>query len=112
MAGCLFCRIVSGEIPSQKVAETELSLAFRDVNPAAPQHLLVIPKRHTADSLADLEDFQALDDMIQLAQTIAAGPEFAQGWRLVTNVGPDGGQSVFHLHLHLLGGRRMAWPPG
>jgi histidine triad (HIT) family protein len=111
-ADCLFCRIVSGEIPSSQVAETEISLAFRDINPVAPQHVLVIPKRHVADSLADLDDPWALADLVQLAREVAKGDEFVGGWRLVTNIGTDGGQTVPHLHLHLLGGRKMKWPPG
>lgn len=111
-ADCLFCRIVSGEILSDRVAETEISLAFRDINPVAPQHVLVVPKRHVADSLADLDDPVILADMTQLARKIARGDEFAGGWRLVTNIGADGGQTVPHLHLHLLGGRKMKWPPG
>ena len=111
-ADCLFCRIVTGEIPSNRVAETEISLAFRDINPVAPQHVLVIPKRHVADSLADLDDPWVLADLVQLAREVAHGDEFAGGWRLVTNIGADGGQTVPHLHLHLLGGRKMKWPPG
>lgn len=111
-ADCLFCRIVAGEIPSNRVAETEISLAFRDINPVAPQHVLVIPKPHVADSLADLDDPWVLADLVQLAREVAKGDEFAGGWRLVTNIGTDGGQTVPHLHLHLLGGRKMKWPPG
>jgi histidine triad (HIT) family protein len=111
-ADCLFCRIVSGEVPSDRVAETEISLAFRDINPVAPQHVLVVPKRHVADSLADLDDPVILADMTQLVREIARGDELAGGWRLVTNIGADGGQTVPHLHLHLLGGRKMKWPPG
>jgi histidine triad (HIT) family protein len=111
-ADCLFCRIVSGEIPSDRVAETEISLAFRDINPVAPQHMLVVPKRHVADSLADLDDPVILADLTQLVRKIARRDEFAGGWRLVTNIGADGGQTVPHLHLHLLGGRKMKWPPG
>jgi histidine triad (HIT) family protein len=115
---CLFCRVVAGEIPSTKVIETEDVLAFRDINPGAPQHVLVIPKRHVADSVADLgvgdEEvarlWSALLGVVQ--QVAAASPEFADGWRLVTNVGENGGQSVFHLHLHVLAGRRLTWPPG
>jgi histidine triad (HIT) family protein len=115
---CLFCKVVAGDIPSTKVIETDDVLAFRDINPGAPQHVLVIPKSHVADSVADLEvgDAEvarvwfALLDVVQ--QVAASAPEFADGWRLVTNVGENGGQSVFHLHLHVLGGRRLTWPPG
>jgi histidine triad (HIT) family protein len=109
---CLFCRIVADEIPSDRVAENEQVLAFRDINPAAPQHILIIPKAHLADSLADLEDGEVLSALVEMARRLARQPEFEGGWRLVTNVGDDGGQSVYHLHLHLLGGRRMSWPPG
>jgi len=112
MTDCLFCRIVAGEIPSDRVAETDQVLAFRDVNPAAPQHILLIPKEHVADSLAELENFSVLTDLVKVAQEIATGAEFEEGWRMVTNVGENGGQSVFHLHFHLLAGRRLAWPPG
>ncbi|HUO47127.1 MAG TPA: histidine triad nucleotide-binding protein [Acidimicrobiia bacterium] len=112
MSDCLFCRIVAGEIPSDRVAETDQVLAFRDINPAAPQHILLIPKDHVAESLAELEDINVLAELVKLAQEIATGPEFEEGWRLVTNVGDNGGQSVFHLHFHLLAGRRLGWPPG
>jgi histidine triad (HIT) family protein len=115
---CLFCKVVAGDIPSTKVIETDDVLAFRDINPGAPQHVLVIPKCHVADSVADLEVgdaemarvWSALLDVVR--QVAASAPEFADGWRLVTNVGENGGQSVFHLHLHVLGGRRLTWPPG
>jgi histidine triad (HIT) family protein len=115
---CLFCRVVAGEIPSSKVIETDDVLAFRDINPGAPQHVLVIPKQHVADSIADLRVgdermagiWGALLTVVQ--QVADSSPEFADGWRLVTNVGENGGQSVFHLHLHVLAGRRLAWPPG
>jgi histidine triad (HIT) family protein len=114
---CLFCRIVSGEIPSQAVIDTERVLAFRDINPAAPQHVLVIPKQHIADSLVDLDltDPEAAatwSEMLTVTQSLTKGADFGSGWRLVSNVGDDGRQSVFHLHLHLLGGRLMGWPPG
>jgi histidine triad (HIT) family protein len=115
---CIFCRVVAGELPSTKVFETETVLAFQDVNPGAPQHILVIPKDHVADSIADLDladsgVAQTWADLLAVAQEVAASKsEFAEGWRFVTNVGENGGQSVFHLHLHLLAGRRLAWPPG
>lgn len=112
MTDCLFCRIVVGDVPSERVAETDTVLAFRDINPAAPQHILLIPKDHIADSLGDLEQPEVTADIVALARQIAAGAEFEGGWRLVTNVGPNAGQSVFHLHFHLLGGRQMSWPPG
>jgi len=115
---CLFCRVAAGEIPSTKVIETDDVLAFRDINPGAPQHVLVIPKHHVAESVADL---QVADEgiaglwasLLTVVQQVAdSSPEFADGWRLVTNVGENGGQSVFHLHLHVLAGRRLTWPPG
>lgn len=115
---CIFCRVVAGEIPSTKVVETDQILAFRDINPGAPQHVLIIPKEHIADSVAGLDVsepgvIQTWADLLAVAQQIAASsPVFADGWRLVTNVGENGGQSVFHLHLHVLAGRRLAWPPG
>jgi histidine triad (HIT) family protein len=117
-AGCIFCRIAAGDLPSEKVLETDKVLAFRDMNPGAPQHVLLIPKNHIADSVADLvvtdsDVAQTWVDLLSVAQQIAASsPDFADGWRLVTNVGENGGQSVFHLHVHLLGGRHMTWPPG
>ena len=110
---CLFCRIVAGEIPSTRLHEDDLVIAIRDINPQAPTHVLVLPVAHVA-SAADLTD----DDGPLLGRLFAVAAELARaegldgGWRLVTNVGRDGGQSVDHLHLHLLGGRRMTWPPG
>jgi histidine triad (HIT) family protein len=110
--------MVAGEIPTTIVAETDDVLAFRDINPGAPQHVLVIPKQHLADSVADLDlgdpgVAQTWANLLAVAQRFASSsPDFADGWRLVTNVGENGGQSVFHLHLHVLAGRRLAWPPG
>ncbi|MGH8928390.1 MAG: histidine triad nucleotide-binding protein [Acidimicrobiia bacterium] len=118
MPDCLFCRIAAGEIPSDRVKETERVLAFRDINPGAPQHILLIPKEHVASSVADLavdepEGARTWAELLAVAQAIAgSGSEFADGWRLVGNVGEDASQSVFHLHLHLLAGRRFSWPPG
>jgi histidine triad (HIT) family protein len=112
--GCLFCRIASGEIPATRVAEADHVLAFRDVNPQAPTHVLLIPRRHVAASAADLgpEHAAMLAEVFATAAGIARDEKLDQGWRLVTNVGPHAGQSVFHLHFHLLGGRPMLWPPG
>ena len=112
-ADCLFCRIIAGEIPATKVHEDELVVAIRDVNPQAPTHLLVLPVRHLA-SAADLTeaDGPLLGHLFAVAADIARREQLDGGWRLVANVGPDGGQTVDHLHLHLLGGRRMTWPPG
>jgi histidine triad (HIT) family protein len=111
---CLFCRIVAGEIPADVVARDDQALAFRDVNPQAPTHVLVVPLEHIA-SAADLADEHAdlLGAMFAMANRVAADDgRGASGYRLVLNVGPDAGQSVDHLHLHVLGGRRLAWPPG
>jgi histidine triad (HIT) family protein len=114
MSDCLFCRISAGEIPSDRVAETPRVLAFRDIQPQAPTHVLLIPKAHIADSAAGLEASHAplLAELFSLAAKIAKAEGLERGWRLVTNVGADGGQSVPHLHLHLLGGRALSWPPG
>jgi len=114
MAECVFCRIVSGEISTQKVDETNQVLAFRDMSPQAPTHVLLIPKQHVADSadMLRLQDGAMLAEVFTLASRIARAEGIEGGWRLVTNVGPGAGQSVFHLHFHLLGGRTMTWPPG
>jgi histidine triad (HIT) family protein len=112
--GCVFCRIVAGEESAQVVHATDSILAFRDINPQAPTHIQLIPKEHV-ESAAELEDRHAgmLADLFQAASHLAKAEGIdASGWRLVTNVGRDGGQHVFHLHFHLLGGRRMGWPPG
>jgi histidine triad (HIT) family protein len=103
---CIFCRIARGEIPSRQVAESKEVLAFHDLHPQAPTHILLIPRRHVAASAAELTPTEAplLGEIFTLAARIAAQEGLASGWRLVTNVGPDAGQSVFHLHFHLLGG--------
>lgn len=113
-ATCLFCRIASGEIPGDRVYEDERVLAFRDINPGAPTHALIIPRAHIRDIAApEASDGDLLRSLVQAANTVAQQEGLAErGYRLVWNVGPDAGQSVFHLHLHLLGGRPMAWPPG
>jgi histidine triad (HIT) family protein len=109
---CIFCRIVRGEIPSEVVANTGDCLAFRDVAPKAPVHLLIVPKKHVA-SLDDLSDGETLGKMMMLAVALARQEGIAaSGYRTVINTGAEGGQSVDHLHLHLLGGRQMTWPPG
>ncbi len=113
MAECLFCKIVSGEVDSDKVAENEHALAFRDMNPGAPTHVLVIPKGHiTSAAELDHAHAQVLGGIFTLLAEIARNEGLAQGFRIVTNAGPDAGQSVHHLHFHLLGGRAMGWPPG
>jgi histidine triad (HIT) family protein len=109
---CLFCRIVRGEIPAKLVADTEDCLAFRDVNPQAPLHVLVIPKRHVA-SLATADDAALVGRLSLVAAEIARREGFEEhGYRTVVNTNGDAGQTVFHLHLHLLAGRRLSWPPG
>jgi histidine triad (HIT) family protein len=111
---CLFCKIVSGEIPSDTVHEDESAIAFNDINPVAPVHQLIVPKRHVGSAVELSEsDTELLGHLFSVAGALVmrAGLE-GSGYRLVTNVGTDGGQSVPHLHLHLIGGRRMAWPPG
>jgi histidine triad (HIT) family protein len=110
---CLFCKIVAGEIEADVVAETDDLLAFRDIGPVAPTHILVVPKRHIA-SATELSagDAELLAGMFELMQKIARDEGLSGGCRIVTNVGPEGGQTVDHLHFHLLGGRSMTWPPG
>ena len=113
-SSCMFCRIVTGEEPADILHSTETVLAFRDLNPKAPTHLLLIPKEHVTD-VRELEDRHGgvLADLFQAAVHLAKTEGIDRtGWRLVTNVGRDAGQSVFHLHMHLLGGRPMSWPPG
>ena len=112
--GCLFCNIVEKKIPAALVHEDEHTIAFRDINPVAPTHVLVIPKRHIA-SLADTTpgDEAILGKLLLAAKKVAAqeGVE-ASGFRTVFNTGANSGQAVFHIHMHVLGGRPMAWPPG
>lgn len=113
-SSCIFCRIAAREVPADIVRESDRLVAFRDTNPKAPTHILLISKEHVA-SIADLEERHGamLADIAQAAAHLARAEGIADGgWRLVTNVGPDAGQSVFHLHFHLLGGRPMSWPPG
>jgi histidine triad (HIT) family protein len=109
---CLFCRIVRREIPAKIVLETEECLAFRDINPQAPVHVVVIPKEHVA-SLNEVRDAATVGRLGLVAAEIARREGIAEsGYRTVINTNADGGQTVFHLHLHLLGGRHMGWPPG
>jgi histidine triad (HIT) family protein len=113
-ADCLFCKIAAREIAADVVHQSDDVVAFRDTNPKAPTHILLIPKEHM-ESIADVADHHAgvLADIAQSAAHLAKTEGIDQtGWRLVTNVGPDAGQTVFHLHFHLLGGRKMGWPPG
>lgn len=109
----MFCKIATKEVESEIVAESGEVMAFRDINPAGPTHVLVIPKRHVS-SAADLssEDAGVLAEMFATMGSIAKEAGLEGGYRIVTNVGPDAGQSVPHLHFHLIGGRGMSWPPG
>src|SRR3954470_21128680 len=113
MPDCLFCRIVAGEVPADRVAETDGALAFRDINPQAPTHVLVIPKAHF-DNAAHLShsDAELLAEVFRLAAQVAAEEGVADaGYRLVTNTGAAAGQTVGHLHVHVIGGRQLSWPP-
>jgi histidine triad (HIT) family protein len=116
---CIFCKIVRGEVPSKKVYEDDRVYAFQDINPVAPTHILIVPKKH----IMGVQEIQEEDEclvghMFYVARKIAEEKGLAPkedlsgGYRLVFNVGRDAGQSVFHLHLHLIGGRHMGWPPG
>ncbi len=114
MHSCVFCKIVSGEIPSPMLGESEHAVAFADIHPAAPVHALVIPRKHMAAfAEANVQDATILGDLMLLAARVARelGLE-RSGYRLVSNTGEDAGQSVAHLHVHVLGGRKLAWPPG
>lgn len=109
---CLFCKIARGEIPVQPIAQNDLALAFRDIHPQAPVHVLVIPRRHVA-SLDETTDGAELGAVMLLAAQVARDEGIsASGYRTVMNTGNDGGQTVHHLHVHVLGGRAMGWPPG
>jgi histidine triad (HIT) family protein len=110
---CLFCRIASGEIPADIVYSDDQVVVFRDVNPRAPTHVLASPRRHiaSADELGP-EDGSLLSALFDALRATADAEGLADGYRIVTNVGPAAGQSVDHLHFHLLGGRRLSWPPG
>lgn len=111
---CLFCRIVAGEIPATVVAETPTTLAFRDISPAAPTHVLVIPKAHHA-TMAQIQaaDAALVADVMATAVDVARTEGLDdEGYRFVVNTGEFGGQTVFHAHLHVLGGRGLSWPPG
>ena len=110
--GCLFCRIVRGEIPAKLVAENEHCVAFRDINPQAPTHVLVVPREHVA-SLNEAADPALVGRVALFAAEVARKEGIAErGYRTVFNTNADAGQTVFHLHLHLLGGRHLGWPPG
>jgi histidine triad (HIT) family protein len=109
---CLFCRMLAGEVPMDVVRETGQSVAIRDIDPQAPTHVLVIPRRHVDDLGALAEYPEELADVVALAAAVAEEQDLQAGYRMVANTGALAGQTVFHAHLHLLGGRRMEWPPG
>jgi len=114
MSDCLFCKILDGDIPCDRVYENDQVVAFRDVNPQAPTHILVIPRKHipTVNDLID-DDKKIVGEMLLAAQTIAKQEGIEEsGYRLVMNCNEGAGQTVFHIHLHILGGRSMNWPPG
>ena len=115
MTDCIFCKIASGEIPAQKVFEDDSVVAFKDLSPKAPVHVLIVPKKH----IANITQFQADDKNLAAHIFVDVVPKLAAdlgiadaGFRVVINTGDDGGQTVHHLHVHLLGGRKMTWPPG
>ena len=114
MEGCLFCRIVRKEIPAKLASESAKALAFYDINPQAPVHVLVIPKDHIENALGiEAKHSEILSAVFQLAREVAKKEGVDEtGFRLVFNCGPDAGQAVHHLHLHLLGKRKLGWPPG
>ena len=114
MSDCLFCKIVAGDIPSKNVAESDAAYAFYDIQPQAPVHVLVVPKQHitSADHIADAHG-GVVDELVMLAQRVTEIEGVREsGYRLVMNVGADAQMTVPHLHLHVLGGRRLEWPPG
>ena len=109
----IFAKILRGEIPCKPVYEDEFALAFPDINPQAPTHILIIPKNHLASHAhATQDDAAVLGRLLHTAGEVASAQNLTNGYRLVINTGPDGGQTVDHLHIHLLGGRQMHWPPG
>ena len=114
MSDCLFCKIVAGQIPAKLVHEDPECVGFLDINPQAPQHALFIPRRHIATmNAATAEDRELLGHLLVAAAKYARDQGIADtGYRLVMNTNPDAGQTVFHVHLHMLGGRQMTWPPG
>jgi len=113
MSDCLFCRIVAGEISATRVLDTERVLAFRDINPQAPVHVVVIPKEHHVDvSALATSDPGLAGELLATVAQVAREEGLVDGFRVVFNTGQDGGQTVFHVHAHLLGGRGLGWPPG
>lgn len=114
MAECIFCRIAEGEVPATIVHQDDKVVAFRDLNPKAPTHVLLVPRKHVSSMLKlCAEDDSLTGHLVRIAAQVAATEGIAEtGFRLVANAGPDAGQSVDHLHFHLLGGRKLGWPPG
>ena len=113
MSDCLFCRIIQKQIPAKFEYENETLVVIQDINPQAPTHLLLIPKQHIAQlNDADVSDARLIGELILCAKELAQKKRITDGYRLVFNNGAKAGQSVFHVHLHLLGGRIMTWPPG
>jgi histidine triad (HIT) family protein len=111
---CIFCKIVAGSIPAAKIFEDERAVAFRDINPQAPTHALVIPRAHISSlGEADAGDEELLGHLLRVAARVAREEGHAEGgYRTVVNTGPDAGQTVFHVHVHVLAGRTLSWPPG
>ena len=110
---CLFCKLIAGQIPSKKVYEDDMVFAFEDINPQAPTHVLIIPKQHIEGlNKASAENAEILGYMQLAAAKLGRERGIESGYRTVLNVGREAGQSVFHIHLHLLGGRKLSWPPG
>ena len=113
MADCLFCKIIAGKIPAKKVYEDDKVFVIEDINPQAPTHVLILPKKHIEGvNTAKAEDAEVIGYSHLIAAKLGRERGIEKGYRTVYNVGPDSGQSVFHLHLHLLGGRPLKWPPG
>lgn len=110
-SNCIFCKIIDGQIPSNKVSEDDTSIAIRDVNPQAPTHILILPKNHVAN-ITQAKDAQVLGSLFMKVGEIAAQEKLDDGFRVVVNTGNHGGQTVDHLHIHVIGGREMLWPPG
>lgn len=108
---CIFCKIANNQIPSKLILETEEIVAFHDLSPQAPVHVLVIPKKHYS-SLNETDDIQILGKLLEGAREVAKKLDIDKGYRVVINTGKTAGQTVFHIHLHVLGGRSMQWPPG
>lgn len=110
-SNCIFCKVIAKEIPAKIVLEDKDYVVIRDINPQAPTHVLIVPVQHVRN-IAEFEDATALGKLFQVAKTIAQEEKLSNGFRVVVNTGDHGGQTVDHLHIHVLGGRSMGWPPG